>query len=217
MPNHPAVVFDLDGTLIDSLPSIHAAVNATMETFGAAPLSLGQVRDFIGHGAPHLIGQVCALRNIPDTRQALTIMMENYDRAHDLTKPYDHVIETLKSLRAAGYALGVCTNKPGAATETALANNGLAGIFSAIISGDSLPQRKPAKEPLLATIAALNSEGAIFVGDSEIDAETAQAAGVPFVLFQRGYLHVAEKDVEKIATFDDYRQLPQILAQSGAA
>ena len=144
-------------------------------------------------------------------------MMENYDRAHDLTKPYDHVIETLKSLRAAGYALGVCTNKPGAATETALANNGLAGIFSAIISGDSLPQRKPAKEPLLATIAALNSEGAIFVGDSEIDAETAQAAGVPFVLFQRGYLHVAEKDVEKIATFDDYRQLPQILAQSGAA
>ena len=213
MPKTTALVFDLDGTLIDSLPSIHAAVNAVMDDFSVVRLGIDQVRDFIGYGAPHLITKVCALRNISDKEIALNRLLKHYDRAHTLTRPYAHVIETLQHLDLKGYKLGLCTNKPAAATETALIHNGLSGFFNTIISGDSMAQRKPAKEPLLAIANALNADRIFFIGDSEIDAETAKAADIPFILFQEGYLHIDIKDINKVAVFDNYKKLPELLTR----
>ncbi|MCL7408914.1 phosphoglycolate phosphatase [Marivivens donghaensis] len=214
MPHNTALVFDLDGTLIDSLPAISGSVNAMLADMGCAPLPVTQIRGFIGKGAPNLVKQSIAAAGLPedDSDTALSTMMRHYEAAHDGNIPFDHMVGTLEGLRAAGFGLGICTNKPSAATQAVLDHLGLTDLFDVVISGDSLPQRKPHPAPLYAAFDALSCANRIYIGDSEVDAETATAAEVPFVLFTEGYRKAPISDLTHAATFDDFRALPEIIA-----
>lgn len=212
-----SIIFDLDGTLIDSAPDLHAAVNRTLADEGAPPLDLALVRSFIGNGVPVLIERVMAARGeAEDTARHAALLarfMAHYTRASaDLTRLFDGVPEALDQLRGQGHRLGICTNKPVEPTKIILSAFGLADTFQCVIGGDSLPLRKPDPAPLHAAAKALGEAPAIYVGDSEVDAETAVNAGIPLVLFTRGYRKTAVKNLPHVRNFDDFVDLPGIVA-----
>jgi len=210
-----SVVFDLDGTLIDSLPDLHVAANRVLADFGAAPLDLPVLRGFIGHGVPSLVAQVRRARGLPDglQDQMTAAMLRHYLAAPaDLTRPYPGVIDALLRLRAEGYRVGLCTNKAMALTTAILATLNMAHLFDAVIGGDSLPQRKPHPAPLHAAFAATGGVPLAFIGDSEVDAETAVAAGLPFGLYTEGYRKAPVADVPHRFAFADFGDLAGLLA-----
>ena len=112
-------------------------------------------------------------------------------------------------MKEAGYRLGVCTNKPHEPAVIILQDLGLEGYFDVVIGGDSTEARKPDPKPLQAAMAALGGD-VLYVGDSEIDAETAERAGVPFALFTEGYRKVGIDEMTHAYAFDDFRQLTEI-------
>ncbi|WP_172328346.1 phosphoglycolate phosphatase [Mangrovicoccus sp. HB161399] len=209
------IVFDLDGTLIDSAPDIHAAAAKMQEEAGLEPLDLGRIRSFIGNGVPALVERVMeahALPRDPGRHGALTErFLAHYDAAPaELTRPYPHVPDMLDALAAAGHPLGLCTNKPAGPSRAILAALGLERFFAAVIGGDSLPLRKPDPMPLCAAFAALGGRG-LYVGDSEVDAATAEAAGIPFLLFTGGYRKTPVGQLRHEAAFGDFSALPGLV------
>lgn len=183
------IVFDLDGTLIDSAPDIHGIANRLLADEVKPPITLAQARDFIGNGASVFVEKMRAAAGIPDSEHArlLSAFIGAYDDAVHLTVPYSGVRVALEELRARGHALGVCTNKPLQPTRAVLVHLGLDRLFDIVLGGDSLPVHKPDPAPLRAAFDALSNGPEIYVGDSEVDAETARRAGVPFLLFAEGY------------------------------
>jgi phosphoglycolate phosphatase len=213
------IVFDLDGTLIDSAPDLRGIANALLAEEGRPPVSLAEVHGFIGHGAPTFVARLCAARALPPERQAplLAAFKARYLTAHALTTVYPGVAAALQRLQEAGHRLGICTNKPLAATRAVLAHCGLEAPFTAVIGGDSLPVHKPDPAPLEAAFAALGSGPRLYVGDSEVDAATAAAAGVPFVLFTEGYRHSPAAALRPARAFSDWAAMPGHLADLLAA
>lgn len=215
----PSVIFDLDGTLIDSIPDLHAAVGRMLAAEGLAPMSRAEVQSYVGDGAPELVRRVMQARGMdPARHEALTAALtSDYSaRAAEATKTYPHVHETLQRLGALGHPLGICTNKPASATAAVLAALDLDVFFGSVIAGDTLPERKPHPAPLLAARDALKRTEAIYVGDSEVDAETAAAAALPFVLFTKGYLRAPRSSISVRAEFSDFRVLPAVLSDPAA-
>lgn len=206
-----AIVFDLDGTLVDSAPDIAAAANRMLADRGEMPLSLDQVIGFIGHGIPNLVRLIMEERAIPTAEHAgmTASMLAHYTaQPADLTRPYPGVIDALDTLRSRGHRLGVCTNKFRAPAMQILQALDMAQHFDAVLGGDSLPVKKPDPAPLLACFDALGGERLIYVGDSEVDAETALAAGIDFALFTRGYRKAAIETLPHAIAFDDFTVLP---------
>lgn len=204
-----AIVFDLDGTLIHSAPDLHVALNRVLEGEGVPPVDMSDTMRFIGHGIPSLVRQAQEFRQLDPARLPVMVeaMFAHYLASPSaLTRPYPGVIEALTYLRDQGYALGICTNKALEPTLEILRNLDLAQYFPTVIGGDSLPQKKPDPAPLLATFAALGTPLA-YVGDSEVDAETAVAAGIPFALYTDGYRKSPVEALPHSLAFADYGQL----------
>ena len=188
------VVFDLDGTLIDSAPDIHAAANRMLADMGQPDLPLETIIGFIGNGVKVLVERCLAhldlARSDADVAEALGDFMAYYNAdLTTLTRPFPGAEDLLSDLGRRGIKMGVCTNKPEQPARLILSRMGLADHFAAVIGGDSLGQRKPEPAPLLATIAELGGapERTLYVGDSETDYRTALNAGVPFAYFEGGY------------------------------
>ena len=213
----PAIVFDLDGTLIDSAPDIHATANRVLAEAGLQTASPEVVRGFIGRGVGHLLACLLRAQGQPGDGAAHAAMVARFEALYDdavtLTRPYPGVAEALDALTGAGHVLGICTNKPARPARAILHHLGLADRFDVILGGDSLPQRKPDPAPLHATFAALGDGPGLFVGDSEVDAETAARAGVPFALFTEGYRHAPVDALPHTARFADFADLPGIAAR----
>ena len=208
------LVFDLDGTLVDSAPDIAAAVNALFAELALPEVELALIRRMIGDGAPVLLER--ALAHVGATHTAADLMprfsVHYGDNAVRLTTVYPAVVETLTHLRSLGCRLGVCTNKPIGPTRAVLAALGLGSLIEAVVGGDSLPQRKPAPEPLLAVVRALDGtpDDAVLIGDSAVDLACAEAAGVPAIIIPSGYGMTAPKATIVAATF---AELPSVIAR----
>ena len=214
------VIFDLDGTLIDSAPDIHASVNATLRDAGERTLTLDRVRSFIGGGVDMLWALIASDLGIDPAERSRLIaaFMSRYHHATQLTRLFDGVPEALEALARSGHPLGICTNKPHAATMAVLDHFGLAPMFGAVVSGDSLAVKKPDPAPLVEAFARLGADPSrprgIFVGDSEFDANCARNAGVPLMLFMGGYRHGPVASLPHHAQFDDFSTLPALVAET---
>src|SRR5512146_1724587 len=207
------VVFDLDGTLVDSAADLAAAINAMLADFGCEPLSVPEVRRMIGDGVAMLVARALAARNCQqaDLTAAARVFMRYYESgATSLTAAFPGVDDALRALRDDGIPLAVCTNKPARISADILGSLGLAGYFARLIGGDSLPFRKPdprVLHALLDTFAA-RPETSLLVGDSEIDAATARSAGMPFVLMKHGYHRGPVEEIPCLAALENFGQLP---------
>jgi phosphoglycolate phosphatase len=206
------IVFDLDGTLIDSAPDLHRAINLMLAKLGAAPLALQEVRGMVGDGASALIQRALAARHLSGAHLAAALQTFLGLYAEDptaCTRLYPEIPETLEILRNQGLRLAICTNKPSGLTHAILGRLRLAAYFQQVVGGDSLPYRKPDPRMLLHLLDASGTDPgtALLVGDSEIDAATAQAAGVPFVLVTYGYHRGPLAQIPCLAAIDQIRAL----------
>ena len=213
--SHLAVIFDLDGTLIDSMPDIHATANRVFAAMGFAALSLPEVQAHVGKGLPNLVARLLEHHGQTAAGPLLTATIARFETeyatAHSLTTPYPGVPQALTTLAAAGAALGLCTNKPLTPAKAILQTLGLAPRFAALLGGDSLATRKPDPEHLLATARLMGRREVIFVGDSEVDAETAKSANLPFLLFTEGYRKTPVHEIAHTAAFSDWSSLPRLI------
>ncbi len=215
-----AVVFDLDGTLIDSAPDLRTAVNRLLAEKGRRALDLGAVTAMVGDGVHKLVERALAATGdgTPTAGEIAraTRRFINFYEGHGavLTRAYAGAVEALKCLRDEGYALGICTNKPHGATCEILAALDLEGYFSAVLGGDSLDGvRKPDPRHLLAAIDRLGAtpENAVMVGDNENDVAAARGAGVPVIAVAFGYAKVPVAELGADAVIGHFDELPEAI------
>lgn len=219
MADLPAIIFDLDGTLIDSAPDIHAAASKVFEAKGLQSFPFEVVRGFIGNGVGVLVSRLLQSQGLdgagPLQAELVASFVKLYEEAFDLTVLYPGVMAALDAFAAQGHPMGICTNKPEAPARAALRHFGLDRHMRVLVGGDSLAQRKPDPVPLKAAIAALGAGPALFVGDSEVDAETAQAAGVALALYTEGYRKTPAEQLGAKLVFSDFHALPRLVGHLG--
>jgi|UniRef100_A0A931GB81 phosphoglycolate phosphatase len=191
------VMFDLDGTLIDSVPDLAEAVDRMLVELGRAPAGVARVRDWVGNGARVLVRRALAggldhsAVGEAETEEALARFLDIYADCHHLTALYPGVHELLEALSTAAVELAVVTNKPERFVAPLLEQVGLGGYFRWIIGGDTLAQQKPDPAALLQVmrLAGVEATQSLFVGDSRNDVLAARAAAVPCVAVSYGYNH----------------------------
>ncbi|PIE06561.1 MAG: phosphoglycolate phosphatase [Rhodobacterales bacterium] len=208
------IVFDLDGTLVDSAPDLAAAANKVLAGEGLDPLDLATITSFVGNGLPKLVERVMRARAIaPQHFERIHGRMQAFYNAApaDESKPMPGVPAALEALKAKGHKLGICTNKPEEPARRMLALLGLEGYFEVVVGGDALPQRKPHPAPLHLAFDRLGPGPRLYVGDSEVDAETAEAAGVRFAIYAHGYRKQPIEALPHDVRFDHFRELEAIV------
>jgi phosphoglycolate phosphatase len=214
------IVFDLDGTLVDTAPDLAEATNYVLGTLGLDRVNELEIRPFVGHGALAMIdgaikshGRTLSERELHDLFEIFIA----YYTAHiaDRSVPYPHVVKTLDALRSAGATLAVCTNKIEMQAKAVLSALKLDGYFSALTGRDTLGAYKPDPRHLTGTIARAGGrpEAAIMVGDSETDIRTAKAAKIPIVAVSFGYSVDPVASYGPDAIVDDYRNLPATIGK----
>ena len=184
------LVFDLDGTLVDSLPDLKSALNRLMAARGFAPFGDAEVARMVGDGAQVLLDRAFSARGASADSAALAAYLADYT-AHSAvaSRLYPGVAETLAGLRARGWLLAVCTNKPEVPARHVLAALGVDHFFAAVGGGDSFPVRKPDPRHLLATLEAAGGRipDALMAGDHANDVAAARGAGIGCVFAAWGY------------------------------
>lgn len=181
-----ALLFDLDGTLVDSLPDLASAINRLRADFNLAPLSTVQVRNFVGDGAGILVQ-----RALPEglfDHSTTTKFLDYYQQQIcELSSPYPGIREMLEQLQ--GYPLAVVTNKPQRMATELLESLGLAAYFRLVLGGDSCPQKKPHPAPVFEALRQLKAEShcSLMIGDHHTDLRAAMAAGMPACFCRWGY------------------------------
>lgn len=220
-PGLKAVVFDLDGTLIDSAPDLASALNRLLAMEGLRPVSLADIHMMVGDGVAKLVergfaahGRRLATAELEDLARRFVVDYEPNSAVE--TRPFPGAVEALGELRGEGLALGVCTNKPEAATRAILAAFGMDAYISAVVGGDTLPgARKPDPATLLETLRRLGATPgqAIAVGDSPNDIGAARAAGVPVIAVSFGYTRVPPHRLGADRLIDRFADLRAALAE----
>lgn len=210
---YPLVIFDLDGTLVDSAADIAEALNRTLEDWQLSRVPEATVLTWIGDGVRRLVEQAfTAARSDIDLDRVMPGFMRHYE-ACLLRSPrlYDGVVPALEALRARNVTLAICTNKPSAMVAPLLAHLGVQDFFARVLGGDSLRERKPSGVPLRHIAAAFGvaPTAALMVGDSITDYRAAVDAGMPAALVRYGYPRGLDLDtVDAVAVVDDLRALP---------
>ncbi|NKC00849.1 MAG: HAD-IA family hydrolase [Pseudomonadales bacterium] len=209
-----AYLFDLDGTLVDTVPDIHIALNHTLNEHSFEEVDISLTRHWIGHGVRALVNEslIYHKHSDPVELEDMVATFLSYYANHlaDYSEPYSGVIETLKELQRRGSKLAVVTNKLTALSLPLLEELKMTGWFETIVCGDSAAKPKPASDPVDLCLAQLRvaRSNALFVGDSETDVKAAHAANIPVVCMRDGYNHGV--DVETLganAVLDKFEEL----------
>ncbi|HAO74763.1 MAG TPA: phosphoglycolate phosphatase [Pseudomonas sp.] len=210
------VMFDLDGTLMDSVPDLAAAVDKMLMLLGREPAGIERVRDWVGNGSRVLVRRALAGQLDHDgvadelADEALALFMQAYAGGHELTAVYPGVRDCLDWLRERRVKLAMITNKPAQFIEPLLEEKGLAGYFDWLVGGDTLPQQKPDPAALFWVMdkAGVAPSESLFVGDSRNDVRAAKAATVRCVALTYGYNHGEPiADEQPALVLDDLREL----------
>ena len=186
----PLLVFDLDGTLVDSLPDIAAALNRMLAARGLPALTHAQVAPMVGDGLQPLIDRAfAALNRSPDAEAAQEYLSDYEANVMVDTRLFDGIADVLAGMRQDGWRFAVCTNKPARAAQLLLEQLGIAGEFAAIGGGDSYAARKPDPLHLQSTIREAGGDAAysVMVGDHHNDIFAARDAGVKSIFAGWGY------------------------------
>ena len=214
------ILIDVDGTLVDSAPDLAFCVDEMMKQLGRPPHGEAKVRDWVGNGVERLvrralIGQLDGEPDAAEFQQAYPLFLELYaDNTSKRSCLYPGIREGLDYLKAAGFKLGCVTNKAKQFTEPLLRDLGVSGDFSIIISGDTLPQKKPDPAPLLhaAKFFGVHPAQALMVGDSVSDVKAARAAGFQIVCMSYGYNHGVDiRDANPDAVLDALTEIRPLL------
>lgn len=222
-PEPALLIFDLDGTLVDSGPQITRAWGRILARLGRAALPQDQVETMVGDGAAKLVERGLAATGGKPETPAFDDIVDQYAQVlareplngDDL---YPGVPETLRNLAYAGHQMAICTNKPAAAAETALSMTAIRSYFELVIGGDSATALKPDPAPVRAILNQLRRkpDQAVMIGDHGNDVRAARAAGVPSILVSYGY---PDKDPELPAAnrIDHFDALPAAIAEISRA
>lgn len=215
-PAVKAVIFDLDGTLVDSAPDLQAAANRLLRQNGLPELDLATVTGFIGNGMARLVERCFALYGeLPEDLPSQVARFKQFyaEEGHRRTRLMPAAESALRRLAAGGLALGLCTNKDTAPALEILRRLRVESLFKAVVGGDSGLARKPDPAPLLACVSTCGArpEEAVYVGDSETDAHTAAHADLPFLLYTEGYRQGPPAALKHDASFAHFALLPQVI------
>jgi phosphoglycolate phosphatase len=217
-----AILFDLDGTLVDTAPDLAAATDHALMRAGRPAIGLESVRSMVGDGARALIEKgFRASGGMPEPdvfETAFKDFMIYYGHhIAETSRPFPGVATCLAALAEQDYALAVCTNKPESLSRSLLDQLGLSGFFGAVVGGDSLLMRKPDPGHIRGTLDRLGADfsWAAMVGDSANDVNAARAAGLPCVVVSFGYTQVAPKDLGGDRLIDHFSELPDALVALG--
>jgi len=214
------IVFDLDGTLVDTAPDLAAATNHALASAGLTPLTVAQLRPLIGHGSRVMLNAGLRHHGLSLREPELSALHERFfayyaDHVAVSSQPYAGVRELLEALRRAGTRLAVCTNKYEHLSRALLHQLDLAPLFASIAGRDTFPVCKPDPGHLTGTIERAGGRvgAAVMVGDSEIDIATAKAAQVPSIAVTFGYTPRPVHEFAPDATIDDYAEFMAALAR----
>jgi len=210
-----ALVFDLDGTLVDSVGSVAAAVNAAITAEGLMPLTIEQTKEHVGEGALHMISSVLTSGGMVLEDTLVQRCVERYIAAY-LDDPATHttifpgVVDVLEDFHRCGITMGVCTNKPGMLAKAVLHHLSLRRFFCAVVSPDDTEHRKPDGRHIHATLREMKvfDKTAILIGDSETDVLAGSDAGLKTILLTHGYRRgpIAEERADIV--IDNFADLP---------
>lgn len=214
-----AIIFDLDGTLIDSAPDLAGSLNTVLEAAHGLPaLPVDDVRLMIGAGVPKLIERGLRAHGRPhgaeDVDALLPVFMKTYlARATQETKLYPGGEEILKAYAKAGVKIGLCTNKPTDVSEQILTDLGVRELFGCVVGGTSGFAKKPDPEPMRACMEGLGVTAArtLFVGDSIADVKTARNANIPVVVMSYGYTPTPAAELGGDVVIDRLDEIPQAI------
>ena len=217
----PTVVFDLDGTLIDTAPDLVASLNHTISAHGLTPVTFEDLTHLVGHGARAMIERAFRLRGNPLDEAELPDMMDRFVD-HYLanmpgeSRPYPGLEAALDRLREAGIVLAVCTNKMESLARPLIDGLNLGDYFAAITGGDTFPVRKPDPAHLTGTVdlAGGDIRQTVMVGDSLNDLKVAVNAGVPSIGVPFGYSDVPIQTLDPTVLITNYDQLTPDLVHS---
>jgi phosphoglycolate phosphatase len=213
------LVFDLDGTLVETAPDLHAALNHTLATKGLAPVSLDSIRMIIGDGAKALIRKGLNHNEHPIDEDEIdsdlwpTFIDHYLSNITRLSEPFEGAVDCLINLKASGATLAVCTNKAQNLAEEVLNGLNLAQHFSSIVGGDALPTKKPAGEHIIETVrrAGGQTDKTIMIGDAQTDEVAAYDAQLPYVFVSFGYGNYSGESKTPTRSIDHWRELRQAL------
>lgn len=217
------ILIDVDGTLVDSVPDLAYCVDAMMEQLGRAPHGELRVRDWVGNGVERLVrralvGQLKGEPDEADFERAYPLFIELYtENTSKRSMLYPGVREGIDLLKADGYKLGCVTNKAARFTEPLLKDLGIYDDFSIVISGDTLPKKKPDPAPLLhaARFFGCSPANALMIGDSVSDVAAARAAGFQIVCMSYGYNHGVDiREAGPDAVIDSLVEIQPLLEQA---
>ena len=207
-----SIIFDLDGTLIDSAKDIQWVANIALSKIGVAPINYEEAVSFIGEGAPLFVKKMISARSVKTAQHDFLLeqFLKYYEEAVQFSKPYEDVVTVLEMLNVK-HGLGICTNKPLKPVLKILKHLQLNHFFKCVTGGDNPIARKPDPRPLLKTSESVGDGLCIYVGDSEVDAETAKRAEVPFLLFSEGYRKSPVEEIPHTFQFSCFKELPELI------
>lgn len=217
----PLVVFDLDGTLVDTAPDLVASLNHTIAFHGLEPVSYDDLTHLVGHGARAMIERAFRLRGNPLDEAELPVMLERF-LAHyragmpGESRPYPGLTAALDRLREAGFGLAVCTNKPEEMAKLLIDGLNLSHYFVAITGGDTYPVRKPDPAHLIGTVelAGGDIKKTVMVGDSLNDLKVAVNAGTPSIGVPFGYSDVPIETLNPTVMISHFDELtPELVTR----